>query len=177
MARKLPALPSAALGAALFLGACGKSASGPDLVDAAALYAANKGLFQSIRAAYPGPYYEFTRIPARDPADATKSDKAFLSSIRNDLPVEFIDFFPIGNSGQDEIDVVLWRYETKGQWNTVSLVYFSEPMTFAAERQSVYGFESCGDEVRNWLNNHDGDGAASVFCRIDDNWHAYQQVQ
>ena len=168
-------LITAALSAGFLTAACEDAGSKPDLIDAAALYAANEGLFLSIRAAYPGPYRDFKRIPARNPAEATKSESTFLSYLRKDLPVEFIDFFPIGDTGEDEIDIVLWRYETNGAWNTVSLVYFSEPMTFAEESQTVRSFDACDSDARNWLQSQNGGGAAA-FCQINERWRAYQRV-
>lgn len=176
MVRNSPRLPAAALSIALLAAACEESTSAPDIVDAAALFEANEGVFLSVRAAYPGPYQDFWRIPARNPAHATKVDKAFLDYLRQEFPVEFIDFFPIGNSGEDEIDVVLWRYEANNQWNTVSLVYFSEAMTFAEGPESVRSFDACGDDVRTWLKSREGNSGVAAFCQINEHWRAYQRI-
>ena len=177
MARSSPVFPLWALGLALFLAACGKSGPAPDIIDAAELYAANERLIGSIRGTYPGPYVKFYRIPARNPADETSRDRAFFANLRNSLPVEFIDFFPIGNTNEDEIDVVLWRYDRKGQWNTVGLVYFSKSRTLAKEDQSMRGFQRCGGDVRYWLDSRDENSKTSAFCRINDNWHAYHRIE
>lgn len=167
----------AALSAALFATGCGREAPGHTLLDAAAVYNAHEGLFRSIRAAYPGPYENFTRIPARDPARADPMDNDFLSFLRDDIPVEFIDFFPIGDTGKDEIDVVLWRYQSGDHWNTVSLVYFSEPMVFAKADNDVRAFDKCGDEALSWLETRKDNGDVSAFCRINDHWQAFQRVE
>ncbi len=177
MVRRQARLPAAVIGVALLATACGNSTSAPDIVDAAALFEANEGALLSVRAAYPGPYLDFRRLPARNPADATKVDKAFLDYLRQEFPLEFIDFFPIGVTGEDEINVVLWRYEANNQWNTVSLVYFSEPMTFAEGPESVRSFDTCDDEVRAWLKSHDSDTDTAAFCQINEHWRAYQRIE
>lgn len=168
---------AAALGAALFLSACGKAELQPTLLDAAALFNENEGLFQSIRAAYPGPYEDFTRIPARNPADASKLDTDLLEVLRNDVPVEFIDFFPIGDTGKDEIDVVLWRYQSGDHWNTISLIYFSMPMTLADGLENMSAFDECGEDALRWLEENKQAGDISAFCRIDSHWQAFQRIE
>ena len=157
---------AAAFGAALLLGACGKSAPGPTLLDAASIYGAHESLFQSIRAAYPGPYEDFSRIPARDPEDTNRMDQDFLTFLREDLPIEFIDFFPIADTGKDEINVVLWRYQSGDHWNTVSLIYFSMPMTLAEGAENMRAFDECNTEALAWLEENKNTADVSAFCRI-----------
>ncbi len=169
-------LARAAIAAAL-LAACGREAPGHTLLDAAALYDANEGLFQSVRAAYPGPYESFTRIPARNPADADRMDEDFLTFLRESIPVEFIDFFPIGDTGKDEIDVVLWRYRSGDHWNTVSLIYFSEPMIFANAAENMRAFDECGEAAFHWLEENKTARDVSAFCRINDHWQAFQRIE
>lgn len=178
MVRCSPRLAAAMLGVAFLATACAEQTSSPDIVDAAALFEANEGAILSVRAAYPGPYLDFRRIPARNPADATKVDKAFLDYLRQEFPVEFIDFFPIGDTGEDEINVVLWRYEAKNnQWNTVSLIYFSEAMTFAEGPESVRSFDACDDDVRTWLKSREGETGVAAVCQINEHWRAYQRIE
>ncbi|WP_428407249.1 hypothetical protein [Hyphococcus sp.] len=177
MGRPRSISPVAAIAAALLAAACGRDAPGHTLLDAASLYDANEGLLQSVRAAYPGPYQDFTRIPARDPAKADPMDADFLEFLRADIPVEFIDFFPIGDTGKDEIDVVLWRYQSGDHWNTVSLVYFSEPMIFAQAAENMRAFDECGDAAFHWLEENKGAGDVSAFCRINDHWQAFQRIE
>ena len=161
----------------LALAACGKGDPQPNILDAAAVFEANKAVLGSIRAAYPGPYSEFDRMPARDPADDNDMDRAFLSVLREDIPVEFIDFFPIGDTGKDEIDVVLWRYQSGDNWNTVNLIYFSTPMTLSGEHQHMRAFDICDESAVAWLQEKSTEGSASVFCRLDDHWQAFQRVE
>ncbi len=177
MVRLGPVLPAAAFCLAFLTAGCGQDAPKRTILDAAAVYADHEGLLQSIRAAYPGPYEDFTRIPARDPADANRMDADFLKFLREDIPVEFIDFFPIGDSGKDELDVVLWRYQSGRRWNTVSLVYFSMAMTFAEGEENMRAFDRCDEDVLDWLQRQSRSGAASAFCHINDHWLAYQKVE
>lgn len=147
------------------------------LIDAAEIFNSRGGALSSIRAFYPGPYEGFTRIPARDPAEASRLDTDFINLLREDIPVEFVDFFPIGNTGKDEVNVILWRYQTGDTWNTVSLVWFGMPMTLADDQENIQSFESCDQKAVDWLESRRKEGRASVFCRLDDNWHAYQKME
>ncbi|MEZ5893566.1 MAG: hypothetical protein R3C58_10575 [Parvularculaceae bacterium] len=164
---------------ALALAACngGEAEDGHDILDAAEIFANHQGTLATIRAAYPGPYTDFERIPARNPADDDAMDRAFLKILREEMPVEFIDFFPIGDSGKDEIDVVLWRELDGDRWRTVSLIWFGMPMTLAEDRAGgMRAFETCGPEVKAWLAGHDGEPVAA-FCKLNDHWQAYQRVE
>ncbi|MFC2951236.1 hypothetical protein ACFOOP_04810 [Marinicaulis aureus] len=175
MVRQGPVRAVAAFGAVLFAAGCGDETPKPTILDAAAIYADHEGLLRSVRAAYPGPYEDFVRIPSRDPTKADPMDADFLKFLREEIPVEFIDFFPIGDSGKDELDVVLWRYQSGNHWNTVSLVYFSMAMTFAEGEENMRAFDRCDDEALNWLQSQNQ--PASAFCHINDHWLAYQKVE
>lgn len=171
--RPLRALTACA--ASLLAAGCGAGDAPRTLLDAAEIYAANEAVLESIPAAYPGPYDDFTRIPARDPGAATANDAAFLKALRKNFPVEHIDLFPIGGEGAgDEINVVLNRYGAGDEWRTVSLVYFSTPMTLN-EHQDMRMFETCDEEALDWLTGTKEPGRAA-FCRINDNWQAYQRI-
>ncbi len=166
-----------ALIASLALSGCGPQTSSRTLLDAAALYQENQAVFASIRAAYPGPYEDFARIPARDPADDTGLDRDFLQSLRENFPVERIDFFPIGDTGADEIDVVLERYQAGDQWRTISLIYFSTPLTLSKKDPAMRLFETCDEASLDWLEARPEGEDSAVFCRLNANWYAYQRVE
>lgn len=175
MVRQGPVRAVAAVSAGLLAAGCSGETPKPTILDAAAVYADHEGLLHSVRAAYPGPYEDFVRIPARDPAKADPMDTDFLKFLREEIPVEFIDFFPIGDSGKDELDVVLWRYNAGNHWNTVSLVYFSMAMTFAEGEENMRAFDRCDEEALDWLQAQKQ--PASAFCHINDHWLAYQKVE
>lgn len=166
----------AATGAVLLAAGCGGQRDARTLVDAAEIYAANEAVLESIRGVYPGPYEDFMRIPPRDPAAETPEAKAFLKALRKHFPVEYIDLFPIGGAGGgDEINVVLNRYSAGDEWRTVSLIYFSKPMTLSGAHADMRMFETCGEKALDWLSETSAPGRAA-FCRINDNWQAYQRV-
>lgn len=157
----------------LAIASCGGERQDFTILDAAAIYEADKAVLASIRAAYPGPYQDFVRIPARNPADRTPMDTDFLASLREQIPLEFIDFFPIGDTGADEINVVLKRYQTGDSWNTVSLIYFGMDLTLGAEHDDMAMFESCDQTALDWLRNRTG----AAFCRLSSSWYAFQKVE
>lgn len=163
--------------AALLLNSCAESDPNHTLLDAAAIYGENRATFASIRAAYPGPFEGFSRIPARDPADDDGLDRDFLKVLREQVPVERIDFFPIGGAGGDEIDVVLERYQDRDNWVTVSLVYFSVPLTLSDKDPKVRLFKSCDQDALNWLDQKSEPGALIAFCKLNPYWYAYQKVE
>ncbi|GJL90630.1 hypothetical protein [Hyphococcus sp.] len=175
MTRKLFRFGAIALIIAAAAG-CGESGPKRTLLDAAGLYSENKATFQTIRAAYPGPFEDFARIPARDPADDDGLDREFLKILREQFPVERIDFFPIGTTG-DEIDVVIDRYQDGDHWVTVSLVYFSTPLTLSKRDPKVRLFKSCDQNAVDWLNGKSEAGALIAFCQLDASWYAYQKVE
>ena len=162
---------------ALSLAGCGDTAPKRTLLDAASLYADNKATFETIRAAYPGPFEDFSRIPARDPADDDGLDRDFLKLLRDQFPVDHIDFFPIGDSGADEIDVVIDRYQDGDKWVTVSLVYFSTPLTLSRNNPKVRLFEACDQEALDWLGAKSEPGSLIAFCQLNANWYAHQKVE
>lgn len=161
----------------IFAVSCSAETETFGIVDAAELYESNRAVFSSIRAAYPGPYQEFTRIPSRNPADDDEIDREFLKILRKQFSVEFIDFFPIGDTGADEINVVLKRYQAGNHWNTVSLVYFGMAMTLADNHQNMRMFETCDQRASTWLEANKGDGMAAAFCRLSPSWYAYQKIE
>ncbi len=167
--------------ALLFAASCGRGPETRTLIDAAALYSENRAVFESIRAAYPGPFADFARVPARDPADENEMDRDFLNHVRGQIPVDFIDFYPIGDTagdwGGDEIDVVIRRYGTGDNWITLSLVYFSVPLTLSDENPSVRLFDACDETALGWLESRSRSEGRTAFCRINPNWYAHQRVE
>ncbi len=169
------------IGAALFIAACDRGPSTRTILDAAGLYSENAAVFETIRAAYPGPFTDFARVPARNPADETDHDKDLLKHLRGQIPIEFIDFYPIGDSdggwGGDEIDVVLNRFGTGDKWVTISLVYFSVPLTLSDDDPNVRFFKTCEQGVADWVGDKSASQSRTAFCQINPNWYAHQRVE
>ena len=168
----------AAVGAVslLLAASCGGETKPQTLLDAAGVYAANEVVFESIRGAYPGPYADFNRIPARDPAAETPEGKSFIKALRKNIPVDYVDFFPIGDTGGDELDVVLNRYNEGDKWMTVSVIYFSSPLTLSDEYPNMRLFEHCDGRALDWISGRHMSGPYAVFCRLNESWYAYQRV-
>ncbi len=166
----------AALSGALLAAGCSSEGDGPNILDAAAIYEANPDAFASIRSRYPGPFREFTRVPARDPAKEIRKDKLFLKRLRENFPVEFIDFLPLADTGKDEIDVVIKRYGMDARWTVVSLVYSEIPLPPPDEGSNAALFDTCDERALEWFEKDHDTGAVSAFCQINEYWYAYQSV-
>lgn len=160
----------------LLFAACSEEPETRTLLDAADIYAAHEMVFESIRGAYPGPYEDFTRIPRRDPAAETRQSREFIKALRKNIPVDYVDFFPISDGHGDELDVVLNRYSEGGRWHTVSVIYFSEPMAFSDSSPNVRMFETCDARAIEWLESGRRETPYAAFCKINDSWQAYQRV-
>ncbi len=171
-----PFLMLTALCATLLTAGCGPSAEDPNILDAAAVYEANSATFAAIRDTYPGPFREFTRNPARNPANENRKDKLFLKQLREDFPVEFIDFLPLANTGKDEIDVVIKRYGMDARWTVVSLVYSEIPLPPPEKGSNAALFDTCDHRALEWFEKDHNAGAVSAFCQINEYWYAYQSV-
>ncbi len=176
MARTLIRTGAAAI-IAFAIVACDGGDAKRTLLDAAQLYSENKATFDTIRAAYPGPFEDFDRIPARDPVDDDGLDRDFLKVLREQFPVEHIDFFPIGDTGGDEIDVVIDRYQSGDDWVTLSLVYFSVPLTLSDRDPNVRLFDTCDATAIDWLGARTKPGGRIAFCKLSPSWYAYQKVE
>lgn len=161
--------------AAAMLTGCGGSED-MNILDAAAIYEANQPVIETIREDFPGPYADFVRVPARDPAKETVRGQVLLARLRQSFPVEFVDFFPIGNTGQDEINVVLKRYGGGDRWTVVSLVYAGRPIQVSSENPDIKLFDACDARAARWFEEDHGDRDVAAFCRINENWYAYQKV-
>lgn len=148
-----------------------------NILDAAEIYQTNPLLFATVRGDYPGPFTEFTRIPARDPAKQTRRDDAFIKSLRKQFPVEFIDFLPLSDTSKDEIDVVLKRYNHGDDYIVVSLVYSEIELPPPSEKPNIALFDQCDERALEWFEKDHDDGLVSAFCRINQFWYAYQSVQ
>ncbi len=168
----------AAIAAAFLMTACGGDGAGggskPTLLDAAETYNQNPAIFAYIRDAYPGPFEDFTRIPARNPADETREDKDFIKEIRGNFDVEFIDFFPPGANNTNEINVITKRYDTDDGWITISLVYLDTPMSGPQEGSNIGLYETCDERSVEWFDKDHAEGPVAVFCRLDEKWYAFQ---
>ncbi len=162
--------------AALAAGACDNPEKPDTLLDAAAIYAENAKLLDSIHRTYPGPYRDFSRLPPRDPADETSRGKEFIKALRREIPLDYIDFFPIEDTGGDEIDVVLRRYSTGNQWRTISLIYFSSALELADGNPNLRLFHKCDERALDWLAKDHLPGPYAAFCKINHRWYAYERV-
>ena len=107
------------------LSACAESDPPLTILDAAEIYKSNRASFAAIRATYPGPFGEFKRAPARIPAEQTKQELDFVERLRQNFPLEFIDMFPLGDTGRDEIDVVLQRYQEKTNTTSIYRLHYA----------------------------------------------------
>ncbi|MEO1135793.1 MAG: hypothetical protein AAFW68_04160 [Pseudomonadota bacterium] len=159
--------------AMVFSASCGKERNQFTILDAAAVYESDRAVFASIRTVYPGPYQDFTRIPNRNPEEETRFDRDFFRQLRDQIPVEFIDFFPIGSTGADEINVVLKRYQHGDTWNTVSLIYFGMELTLSDEHGDMRMFKDCDEKALAWVETP----PRAAFCRLNSNWYAFQRVE
>lgn len=174
MRRRL--LSAFALLAAVGLVAGCSSGEDMNILDAAALYEANEDALNSIRDSYPGPYTEFMRVPARDPAKETRKGKEFIEGLRRSIPVEFVDFFPTSGLGKDEINIMLKRYGGADKWTIISLIYSDMPMGTPPQGSGAAVFDACDMRALEWVGQGRANTKAAAFCKINDNWYAYQQV-
>lgn len=161
--------------AALVIG-CSADDEKLNILDAAKIYESNDEFFASIRGDYPGPYTEFVRIPARDPAKRSRRNELFLQSLRKNFPVEFIDFLPLSESGKDEIDVVLKRYSLGAKYNVVSLIYSEIELPPPQGKPNIALFDQCDERALGWFEKGHDEGPVSAFCRVDQFWYAYQRI-
>ena len=147
------------------------------VLDAAAAYEANRELIHSIRGFYPGPFDGFFRVPDRNPAKQTTENKAFIEKLRQQFPVEYIDFFPMGDTKRDEIDVVLTKYGANTNWSLVSLVYVGVPLPQPEEGSNMAVYDTCDQRATEWLADNSGPKRVEVFCQLSENWYAYQRFE
>ena len=147
------------------------------VLDAAAAYEANQELIHSIRGFYPGPFEEFFRVPNRNPSKQTRENKAFIEKLRQQFPVEYIDFFPMGDTKRDEIDVVLTKYGANTNWSLVSLVYVGVPLPQPEEGSNMAVFDACDQRATAWLEENSGPKRVEVFCQLSEKWYAYQRFE
>ena len=147
------------------------------ILDAADIYNANTDALAAIRQSYPGPFHDFARVPDRDPAKETPEQRALIRQLNKQFPVEFIDLFPKGNSGQDEIHVVLQRYGATKRWTIVSLIYSDVPLPASDAKSGTAVFNTCDNTVVGWLESQSQSGRAVAFCRITKHWYAHQRIE
>ena len=161
---------------AFFAVGCGGSEKNFNILDAAHIYAVHSETFSSIRKHYPGPYREFVRIPSRDPSKVTDRNKEFLAALREKFDVEYIDFFPLGETGNDEVDVILSRRLLTDRRNTISLIYVDAPIPEPSIPNGVAVFDACDERSTTWLEQNTAEEPGSVFCRINQFWYAFQRI-
>ena len=161
---------------ALMLAACGSDRNKTNILDAADIYNAHPEVFAEILRSRPEPVLEFTRIPARDPRLETTQNKKLIARLRKSFPIEHIDFYPRSKSGRDEVDVVINRYGQNTKWTVVSIVYLSKPLSPPSEGSNMELFDQCDRQSFEWLEQNKKNGPASVFCRINSEWYAYQKI-
>ncbi|GJL96036.1 MAG: hypothetical protein DHS20C05_24410 [Hyphococcus sp.] len=174
---RLPLAVIATLIAALLTVSCGEK--NLTILDAAALYEAQPEVFTSVRDRYPGPFSDFSRVPHRDPSKETRHEKEFLKELRQNIPVEFIDFFPMGETGRDEIDIIIKRYGlNNSDWTEVKIVYVGIPLPQPEEGTGLAVFNACDARALEWFEQEHEAALTriSAFCRINDYWYAYQSV-
>lgn len=145
------------------------------ILDAADIYSNNRASFASIRAMYPGPFHEFARAPARIPEEQTDAENAFLENLRKSFPLEFIDMFPLADTGRDEIDVILQRYQENGRWIVISLVYSGIELPEPEAGANTLLFSRCDQQVQEAMNALRS-APSSGFCRLTQHWYASQRV-
>lgn len=173
--RRRPLFVIAGLTVAASIAGCG-AGEDMDILDAAALYEVNQNTFDGIRDYYPGPYNGFSRVPARDPAKETRKGKQLIEKLRASFSVEFIDFFPMGDTGKDEMNVMLKRYGSSAKWTIVSLIYAEVPLPPPTPGAGIALFDACDTRALEWFEQDHGEISASAFCRINEHWYAYQKV-
>lgn len=166
-----------ALSLCVFMAACSAQDDETDILDAAALYGAHPDAFVEILLSYPGPFTEFTRIPARNSANERDANTRFLKNLRKTMPVEFIDFFPRSPGGRDEINVMIKRYAARDDWVAVSIIYLSKPLSAPNEGENKALFERCDERSLTWLGANKDLGPATAICQLDENWYAVQKVE
>ncbi len=175
---KKPSQPLAALAAAFTIAGCtpGGGEDSMTILDAAALFDANQETFLSIRENYPGPFNEFVRIPARNPAKETPEAKRFIKNLREKIPVEFIDFFPLGATGKDEIDVIIKRYSGNTGMTSIGLIYSELPLSSPDQGSNMMLYDRCDQRSLAWIDSGHDKGSVTAVCRINNYWYAYQRA-
>ena len=175
---KKPLQSLAALAAAITIAGCAPGDGGGDMniLDAAALFEANPEAFVSIRKNYPGPFNGFVRIPARNPADETPEAERFIKSLREKIPVEFVDFFPLGDTGKDEIDVIIKRYSSNTGMMSIGLIFSELPLSSPDKGQNMMYYDRCDQRSLAWIESGRDEGSVTALCRINNYWYAYQRV-
>lgn len=147
------------------------------ILDAVDIYNANADAFAGVRQAYPGPFLDFARVPDRDPAKITPSQRTLIKQLRQSFPVEFIDLYPMGDGEKDQIDVVLQRYGANSRWTIVSLIYVDIPLPASDAKLGTAVFNTCDNAVIGWLDFQSRSGRAVAFCRLNQHWYAHQRIE
>lgn len=160
----------------LLLSACDPFGEQLDVVDAARLYEENLEVFERIRARYPGPFDGWRRIPAFEESENRPEDIAFLEEIQRSLPVEILSLHPWGPGGSDVIEVVVGTYGIAVSGSVVSIKYYESFDRDSIVQRGVEVFDQCDERSINWLDMANKIGYADVYCRLTDNWYAYQSV-
>ncbi|MEM9422223.1 MAG: hypothetical protein AAF986_06945 [Pseudomonadota bacterium] len=162
---------------ALGMTACGPAKPEMNLLDAADLFRAHGVDLIAIEQSFPGPYSGFFRIPARSEEQIQEGEEALIQQVRRNLPVEFIDFFPLGDTGKDEVNVILKRFSGKNGWTIISLVYSEIPLPPPEDKDIMAVYDKCDQRAADWVNRQPNGKTITAFCRLSDKWYAYQSVR
>jgi len=164
------------LAATVLLSACDLFGEQLDVLDAARIYKENPEVFERVRAQYPGPLTEPRRIPAFEETKNRPEDIAFLEDLRESIPVELLQVSTWGEGGPDVIRVVMGAYGLAVSGSTVGVIYFENFERKNFEQPGMAVFESCDSRAQAWLQAEHKTSFFHVYCRLTDNWYAYEHV-
>jgi hypothetical protein len=160
----------------LLLGACDLLFPQIEILVAARTFEENQEAFERIRERFSGPLTEHRRIPAFDKADDRPEDMEFLAELQQSIPVESINLGPFGKGGPDSIRVVVGTSGISVSGSLVAVVFFENFERERIVQRGVEVFDTCDDRALEWLETAREIGFANVYCRLNDNWYAYQSI-
>jgi hypothetical protein len=164
------------LAALSLIGACDLFEEQIDVLDAAQIYEENPEAFERVRERFPGPFTEARRIPAFDDADNRLEDISFLEDLKETIPVEVLQLGTWGEGGPDVMRVVVGTDGLSVSGSLVSLIFFESFKLEEILGRGVEVFDKCDSRALDWLQMANKIGFADVYCRLDDNWYAYQAI-
>lgn len=145
-----------------------------NILDAARIYEENPGAFVRVRENFPGPFIDPRRIPAFDPEDDRPEDVRFLEDLQQSIPVETIYLFTRGKGRPDNIEVVLGTYGLSVSGSLVSVIFFENFVREQIVGPGVEVFDECNERALEWLRMNRGNKFTIAYCRLNDNWYAFQ---
>lgn len=156
--------------------ACRPFGSQLDIHDAARIYAENPEVFHRIRQQFPGPLDEARRIPAFESSEDKAEEIAFLEELKESIPVEILQVYRYRPDGPDAIDVVLGRYGLAVSGKVVGLIFFEDAVPEALSGSGIKVFDDCDERATRWLRDSHKRSFSDAYCRVDDNWYAYEHI-